>query len=283
MSELSPVVTGLSLGCHGGGNTSLPRDVRAKGWCFTLNNWSEEEYKAILSYCQSESVCQFVIGKEVGEQGTPHLQGYLRGKNVIRLTSLKNINNRWHLEVAKGSPEDNLKYCCKGSDFVSGGFEKKLALRERIKQRILYRDYSEVMWKPWQQQVLDIVSKEPDSRTVNWFWEETGGVGKSFLCKYLKLTQPCLIADGKKDNVLHQLCKMLDEEIEPKIVILDIPRHGKDYMNYGLIEQIKDGCIYSGKYEGGDCIIDNVHIIIFANFEPDESKFSEDRWNIVHI
>ena len=283
MSELSPVVTPLSQGCHGGGNTIPPRDVRSKGWCFTLNNWTEEEYKAILSHCHSESVCQYIIGKEVGEQGTPHLQGYLRGKNVIRLSTLKKINNRWHLEVAKGAPEDNLKYCSKGGDFVSGGFESKLALRDVIKQRILYRDYSNVMWKPWQQQVLDILSKEPDSRTVNWFWEETGGVGKSFLCKYLKLTQPCLIADGKKDNVLHQLCKMLDDGLEPKIVILDIPRHGKDYMNYGLIEQIKDGCIYSGKYEGGDCIIDNVHVIIFANFAPDESKFSEDRWNIVNV
>lgn len=281
--ELSPGVTELSPRCHGGGNTKLLRDPRAKGWCFTLNNWTEEEYSAILSYCQGGSCEMWVIGKEIGEQGTPHLQGYIKGKNVIRLSTLKKICSRWHLEISKGSPEDNFKYCSKEKNFESFGFEPKINFRDGIKNKILEKKYKNVIWKDWQQSVLNIISENPDSRTINWFWEENGNVGKSFLCKYLKLTRKCVIADGKKDNVLHQICKMLDEEIEPEIVILDIPRHGRDYMNYGLIEQIKDGCIYSGKYEGGDCILDDVHIIVFANFEPEYNKFSTDRWNVVHI
>lgn len=280
---LSPVVTALSPDCHGGGNTILPRDARAKGWCFTLNNWTEEEYTKILSYCHESSIDKWVIGKEVGENGTPHLQGYIKGKNVIRMSTLKKICHRWHLEISKGSPEDNFGYCSKDRDFTSGGFETTAPLREIIKKRIIDKKYKNIMWKDWQTKVLNIVKKEPDSRTINWFWEPNGNVGKSFLCKYLKLTRKCVIADGKKDNVLHQICKMLDENIEPEIVVLDIPRHGKDYMNYGLIEQLKDGCIYSGKYEGGECIIDDVHVIVFANFEPDLEKFSADRWNVVPI
>lgn len=147
----------------------------------------------------------------------------------------------------------------------------------------MQKKYSNVTWKQWQQDVLDIVSKEPDSRTINWYWEENGNVGKSFLAKYLKLSKNTIIADGKKDNVFNQLNVMLEAKKEPEIIILDIPRHGRDYMNYGVIEQLKDGCIYSGKYEGGDCIIDDVHVIIFANFPPEETKFSKDRWNIVPL
>ena len=40
---------------------------RSYGWCFTCNNYTEEEYGALLNM-----ECQYVvIGKEIGESGTP--------------------------------------------------------------------------------------------------------------------------------------------------------------------------------------------------------------------
>ena len=67
------------------GNTIQARDSRAYAWCFTLNNWTQDEYDEVLSYCLSEVIVAYVVGKEVGdERGTPHLQGWLKGKNQIR-------------------------------------------------------------------------------------------------------------------------------------------------------------------------------------------------------
>jgi hypothetical protein len=49
-------------------------------WCFTLNNWTEEEYVQIVQSF-SQGGHNYVIGKEVGENGTPHLQGYVEVKD----------------------------------------------------------------------------------------------------------------------------------------------------------------------------------------------------------
>lgn len=51
----------------------------AKRWCFVLNHWKEEEFNAISSIVPE--YCNFcIIGSEIGELGTPHLQGYLEFK-----------------------------------------------------------------------------------------------------------------------------------------------------------------------------------------------------------
>lgn len=46
----------------------------AKDWCFTLNNYSDEEYEALLAKYedQASQIRYIVIGKEVGANGTPH-------------------------------------------------------------------------------------------------------------------------------------------------------------------------------------------------------------------
>ena len=79
------------------------------------------------------------------------------------------------------------------------------------------------------------------------------------------------------------IAKKLEDDEVFNTVILDIPRHNLEYINYGLLEKIKDGLIYSGKYEGRDCIFDNVHLWVFANERPDTSKMSADRWNLITL
>lgn len=83
--------------------------LRSRRWCFTLNNWTEVE----MSQCLTE-FDSFIIGQEVGENGTPHLQGYVEFKNQKDLSCLKKILSRAHWEKAKGSRGDNIAYCSKG-------------------------------------------------------------------------------------------------------------------------------------------------------------------------
>ncbi|ALE29774.1 replication associated protein [Lake Sarah-associated circular virus-35] len=86
---------------------------RLRRFCFTINNYTEALYDELLAFAVTTS--WFVVGKEVGENGTPHLQGACILNNQLSFNSLKKMDcfARAHIETMKGSPQDNLVYCTK--------------------------------------------------------------------------------------------------------------------------------------------------------------------------
>lgn len=95
-----------------------PLAHRSRGWAFTLNNYTDEEQEEIRKID-----CTYkIVGKEKGEMGTPHLQGYLWFKNARGFNSVKrSLPERAHIEPARGTPEQNKKYCSKQGDFYEDG------------------------------------------------------------------------------------------------------------------------------------------------------------------
>jgi len=92
------------------------RRKQAKRWCFTLNNYTEQEEAAAGAAAEGGDIAAAVIGREVGEQGTPHLQGYLELVRKCTLVALKRRHGwlaRAHLEVARGTPVQAAEYCRK--------------------------------------------------------------------------------------------------------------------------------------------------------------------------
>lgn len=88
---------------------SEPR-VQSKYWCFTINN---EQYKdstlptRVFQYC--------VMGNEVGDNGTPHIQGFLVMNVRTTLSRMKSLLPRAHLEVMRDiDPINASNYCKKG-------------------------------------------------------------------------------------------------------------------------------------------------------------------------
>jgi len=110
--------------------TSVPRQLSpAKAWCFTLNNWTENEYEFLSSAFLTAGM-KYIIGKEIGEQGTPHLQGYMHSSDgkkfrplpkyaCNRLNNQGDMKNAVHWERAKGTKDQNYTYCAKDRDFVT--------------------------------------------------------------------------------------------------------------------------------------------------------------------
>lgn len=99
----------------------MSHNIRRKTWCFTLNNYSDEEYSRICEHFRNN--CRyFIIGKEIGDQGTPHLQGYCVFKTQYLLTTIKDkFSSRAHWEAAKGTGDHNYVYCSKGGDVIEEG------------------------------------------------------------------------------------------------------------------------------------------------------------------
>ena len=57
--------------------------MRLRRWIFTLNNPVESEINNIKSRL-NENDCRFaIVGREVGERNTPHLQGFVHFKKQL--------------------------------------------------------------------------------------------------------------------------------------------------------------------------------------------------------
>ena len=256
----------------GNTRTKSPKTINpAKRWFFTLNNYTEKELCSIVPI---QDLCKhMIVGKEVGEGGTPHLQGFINLLVKKRPMSL-GLSPRIHWEKAKGNNEENLIYCSKeGNVVISKGFPEPLKILK------------DNQMKPWQREILKIIETEADDRTIHWYWSSSGGLGKTTFCKYLTAKHDALPLCGKGDNVRHGVAGYLESKgYTPKLVVFPIPRsYNASYISYTALENVKDMYFYSGKYEG--CVINGncPHMFVFANEPPDETGLSVDRWRIVEI
>lgn len=103
---------------------------RNRNWCFTINNYTSEEFAACC-----ELKCQYiVIGDEKGENGTPHLQGYVEFHEAHTLSAIKKHMPRAHLEIAKGNAEHNKAYCTKEKLVYENGEPKRQGKRSDIQR-----------------------------------------------------------------------------------------------------------------------------------------------------
>lgn len=254
--------------------------TRSKSWVFTVNNYQSEDLVAVVALVHGSSVEQWIYGFEVGESGTPHIQGYVRFKYPARFSTLRNAVRRAHWEKAKGTSDQNYRYCSKEGDFQTN-MEPKLTREDIL--NLVRAEYKDVQWRPWQQQVIDMIAEPADSRTVTWIVESLGNVGKSFLAKFLSLEPTTVICSGKASDVFNQVNATLEGGFLPKIVICDIPRTSLDYVSYTAIECLKNGLLYSGKYEGGKCIFPHPHVLCFANEKPKWTALSMDRWAVFKV
>lgn len=94
---------------------------RSRGWCFTINNFTEEHIDWI--YGMFNAARYGVCGKEIGESGTPHLQGFVYFNTVTSFNSVKGWFPDAHWEVQRGTVREAADYCRKENDYFEHGSE----------------------------------------------------------------------------------------------------------------------------------------------------------------
>lgn len=99
--------------------TKTTKPVQAKRYCFTLNNYTEDEERRL-----KELNCEWIIfGHEIAPTtGTPHLQGAICYKNKRNVNVIKKLFPRMWVHTMDGQPHDSRDYCMKAD--ATGYFEK---------------------------------------------------------------------------------------------------------------------------------------------------------------
>lgn len=241
----------------------------ARNWCFTLNNYSEEDINNIK---ECEELEEFVFQEETGQSGTKHLQGYIKFLKKRRPFEVFK-NNSFHWEVCRNISASKL-YCQKADTRTGEVF---------IKNKSEYSINIELY--DWEKRICEILDSEPDDRTLHWIWESEGGVGKTTFQKWVFLNyKKVIVLSGKSSDMKYGVVKFQETNgYLPRIVLINIPRTSIDYVSYAGIEDIKDMFFYSGKYEGGMVCGPSPHVLIFANERPQLENVSQDRWNIIKL
>lgn len=250
--------------------------VRNRNWCFTLNNYTTEEYDAVL--CLESRY--LVVGRETGEvEATPHLQGYLVFKNEKSLTQMKQLIPRAHFEVAKGSAQQNFEYCSKQGDYKEIGTrplsqkQKGQTEKDRWSNILKAAEEGDMDWiKEHEPQVYVLHDKalerafkraKPSPQNLDtleheWWYGPTG-TGKSRSAR--ELYPDAYIKDPKE--------RWWDGYADQSVVIID------DFDKYqkeqgGDMKRWLDHYPFKAPVKGGYLDIRPAKIIVTSNYHPGE-------------
>lgn len=124
----------------------------------------------------------------------------------------------------------------------------------------------------WQLDLMETLATDPDPRCIHWIYDEVGNYGKSEMATYLARNHGAyVVSNGKSCDLSYAYKKQ-------RIVVFDFARTTEwDKVNYGFIEDIKNGRLFSPKYESRTIYFPKPHVIIFANAPCPQGKFSVDR------
>lgn len=235
---------------------------RFRNWCFTLNNFSEEEYRLVL-----EHKCKYIIiGKEVGESGTPHLQGYVEYENGKTLQGVRKLNPRIHWENRLGTQQQAITYCKKDGVFIEQGTQNSQGNRTDLQE--VASEIEAGTWMPSNNPTVfikfhrglveyenSLYTDRSEKPVVEWRWGLTG-TGKTFGVVERHGIDNCYIKDGTMwwNNYKQQ----------EAIVIDDFDGHWP----YRDLLRLLDRYPYQGQYKGGYIKINSPHIYITCEHHP---------------
>ena len=292
----------------------------SRRYVFTLNNPTQAEKDALEA--RAAEAKYMVIGQEVGANQTPHLQGFVIFNSAYRFARAKEfISVRAHIEVAKGTSQQAAQYCKKDGSFTEYGelpvsqgkrndWDKYIEWVKELgraptkrelctQQPSLYARYpkacSEIasyvnphpaleLGEPrdgWQRDLNNVLHGDPSPRDIVFIYDPEGNSGKSWFCRYWLTKQPDesqVLRIGKRDDLAHAI------DPNMKYFLFDIPRTQMEFLQYSVLEGLKDRMVFSPKYASNLKVLTNIpHVVVFCNEHPDMTKLTGDRYNIIQV
>lgn len=290
---------------------------KAKRWCFTINNYNDEH----LTKLESLECVYIVWGKETAPStGTPHLQGFVVFANARHRSAIVAQIGGGHWVPANGTSLQASEYCKKDGVFTERGelpvnqgkrkdmerivdwldefildngraptdreiaLEQPVAVLRKIDISRLARLRAPApviragVPRDWQAELEAELSQDADDRSVIFYVDSEGGKGKTWFQQWLVSEKPSevqILGVGKRDD----MCFAIDPD--KSVFLINVPRGGMEFLQYTVLEQLKDRMVFSTKYQSVMKVLPkNVHVVVFTNEDPDLTKMSEDRYDV---
>lgn len=247
---------------------------RARSWFFTYNNptisWSQ-----LSQLLKVGDVIKMVGQLERGDSGTEHFQGVVQFKNQITFKTLRSIDQAIHWEKCKNL-RAALEYCTKAESRIEGPWAMGWDIPEQI------RTIERGNFRPWQRTIENRLQYCQSDRSIYWIWEDEGGVGKTAYAKSIAM-RGGLVLGGRGADIKYGVADFIRKHGKLGRAVFHFTRSVENYVSYQAIEEVKDGIFYNSKYESGMVVFNPPQLLCLANFPPEESKLSRDRWVIGKI
>ena len=247
-----------------------------RSFCFTHNNYDGTEVEDGIS-------CKYIVyGKEIGESGTPHLQGFIQFECQRSLSAVVKSLPGCHVTVAR-NVEASIVYCKKEAAFTERGvmpvFKKHelggdatkrkwedvwdLAKNNQIEEidpetRIKHYKTLRCIQKDFGVRADDMEAPS-DWKGILWIYGEPG-TGKS---RFVRENW------SREDIYDKTLNKWFDGYNGEKIVLLD--DFGKESACLGgHLKRWGDRYSFPAEIKGGKMDIRPERIVVTSNYHPDE-------------
>nr|QXN75663.1 MAG: replication associated protein [Virus sp.] len=177
------------------------------------------------------------------------------------------------IDIAK---THGLKRACeeKGATMVKYHKGVEYVLKKLAEEK---QEMQALQWRPWQQRMLDRLEQPPHDRKIYYVHDSKGGKGKSTLTRYLVINKGALMCNTTKAADIAFAWN------GHKIIIFDLPRAGMEHVNWSAVEAIKNGVMFSAKYESGMKVFPIPHVIVMANSKVPDGTFSDDRLKMIDL
>lgn len=261
--------------------------MTSRSYCFTLNNYTNTHLAILYNrYCKSRDedgkIRYICYGREIGEQGTPHLQGYLELNEPMRMSGCKDLFgiNGLHLEKRMGTRDQARDYTKKDTKWIEFGNWRAGGQGRRMDIITTMEDIKEAVKE--NKKTIEMVEKHPVIWAANLkFCEKVQGLYEAEVTKEFRKVDVEVLwgsAGIGKTKTVHEYdpdvftanCDdsfIFDGYDGQKTILLD---DFKGQVKYKNLLRILDGYQYRCNVKGGHRYARWTKVFITANDPPSD-------------